>query len=80
MTQAQQDLAFWQGKCRQAKSPQQVFQLLDGFRKLKWTDEESAGMAKVYMRTLDSMGYGKGEQTAPVEAEVNDGPVWYEKM
>lgn len=81
MAETQLDLNQWLKRVRLMKTRREIFQLLDEFRVLGWTNEERARMSREYIRVLE----GLKPETAPDTtsqsgAEGNDGPVWYEKM
>lgn len=81
MTQEKQDLNIWLNKIRQQKTQQDIFQLMDEFRRFEWTDEERSAAGKAYMRVLDTVGITTVQAPKAVTpAEGADGPVWYEKM
>jgi hypothetical protein len=80
MPQSTADLDNWLVKIRQAKSHQEVFQLLDEFRPLEWSDEQRAAMAKAYMKVLEATQTSSEAQAGGKQKDGNDGPVWYEKM
>lgn len=75
----QQQLDDWLNKIRRAGNQQEVFQLLDQFRSLPWTDDQCAVMAKTYMPILGRLEQSK-QKTSSSTPEAADGPVWYEKM
>lgn len=79
MAQSQNDLDLWLQKLSQAKNKQQIFQILDEFRLLEWTDEQRALMSKAYIRLLEGIS-SSATASAASDNEAADGPVWYEKM
>jgi hypothetical protein len=77
----QPELEQWLRKVERAASRQEVFELLDQFRPLDWTDQQRAAMAHVYVRVLEKLKDDSGPvETAAATSEAADGPVWYEKM
>ena len=80
MPQSAPDLNQWLERLASARSCQDVFQLLDAFRLLAWSDEDRARMSRAYIRVLKKMtNSGSADETGAPLA-VADGPVWYEKM
>jgi hypothetical protein len=67
-------------RVQKATSAKQVLSIMDEFRKVDWTDDDRARMAKAYVRVLDRVGAPPPDENAVVEEDKNDGPVWYEKM
>jgi hypothetical protein len=49
------DLDIWLNKIRLATSKNEIFETLDDFRKLDWTDEQRSKMAKLYIRRLENL-------------------------
>lgn len=77
----QPDLEQWLLKMERAASCKEVFELLDQFRPLDWTDEQRAAMAHAYMRVLEKLkDDSPAVETAAASNNAADGPVWYEKM
>ena len=81
---AAEDLNLWLSRVRVAPSRKQIFNILDEFRKLEWTDEQRSMMAKLYIRVLEQVaddGADSSVETTPAAVAAQDnGPVWYEKM
>ena len=76
-----QDLDQWLARVQQCQSRAQVFQLLDEFRPLDWTDEQRAMMGKTYIRLLEDRLKQQSEEAKTSDKKGgDDGPVWYEKM
>ncbi len=83
-------LAEWIEKTRQARSTTAIFELLDRFRRLDWTDREAAAMSHAYMSRLarlnraaadDSKNQAPAAEVASeARKEAEDSPVWYEEM
>jgi len=78
----QMPLGTWMDRVSRCSGRKEVFALLDEFRKQTWTDEECSQMGKHYIRVISNMAAltPAKEAVAAEEAEVADGPVWYEKM
>jgi len=85
MTESTTDIRQWHERVKGVKNKAELFQVLDEFRPLDWTDEQRAGMAKLYMRVIDTLA-NQGEEVweekdaTTADAMSFDGPVWYEKM
>lgn len=75
-----QKLEDWLNKVQAARSRQEIFKVLDEFRKLAWTDVERASMSKLYMRALDNFSDDPSGTTEDQQAASGDEEVWYEKM
>lgn len=76
-----QKLEDWLNKVQAARSRQEIFTILDEFRKLAWTDVERASMAKLYIRALDNLADDPAtDNQAPATTSNADEEVWYEKM
>lgn len=74
-------LEDWLNKVQAARSRQEIFKILDEFRKLAWTDVERAAMGKLYIRALDNMDEEDTTSTSEdQQASSGDEEVWYEKM
>jgi len=74
-------LEDWLNKVQAARSRQEIFKILDEFRKLAWTDVERAAMGKLYIRVLDNMSDDNTTSTSQDQpASSGDEEVWYEKM
>ena len=74
-------LDSWIERIRAVGSVDNLWALLDEFRRDDWTDTERAKMSHAYMQKLASIlraSGTSGKKAAQVAA--NDGPVWYEKM
>lgn len=74
-------LEDWLNKVQAACTRQEIFKILDEFRKLAWTDVERASMAKLYIRALDNLvdDTAATSEDQPT-ASSGDEEVWYEKM
>lgn len=48
-------LTHWLACINETTCTEEVFEILDEFRPLSWTDQERASMSKVYMRQLDQL-------------------------
>lgn len=48
-------LDYWLTRVRQAGGRQEMFDILDEFRSLSWTDEDRAQMSRTYVRRLESV-------------------------
>ncbi len=74
-------LEDWLNKVQAACTRQEIFKILDEFRKLAWTDVERASMAKYYIRVLDNLvdDTPATSQDQPPTGS-GDEEVWYEKM
>lgn len=71
----------WQQKVRQAQNTQEVFALLDQFRKEdNWSDEDLSKMSHTYMACLDRLKSGQVDTSSAKQDDKDEGPVWYEKM
>lgn len=84
-TKTTMNLADWLGRISHAKNRAEVYEILDQFRPMTWTDNERSQMAKHYIRILDLLPLEESDEDngAGAEnkaAEGDDGPVWYEKM
>lgn len=79
MSADEKDIKIWIARVQQAPEATKVFQVLNEFRKLDWTDEERVRMSKIYMRVLERVGAPAREEQEEI-IEKDDGPVWYEKM
>jgi hypothetical protein len=76
-----EDLDKWLDRLQKCKSRPELFQLLDEFRPLEWSDEQRAVMAKAYMLLLENRLKQQPSDTAVADKKGGpDGPVWYEKM
>jgi hypothetical protein len=88
------NINYWIEKLKQAGSPEEVFQIVDQFRPLEWTDAQRAAISKLYIKMLDMM-QNKTFVSAAKRADTkngadeaeedtgflgDDGPVWYEKI
>jgi hypothetical protein len=49
------DLSFWLSCVSRATSKQEIFDILDAFRPLPWTDEERAQMSRTYIPRLEDI-------------------------
>jgi hypothetical protein len=88
------DLSVWITRLNKARKRREVFNILDEFRPLPWTDEQRATISKLYIRLLDKVSDVQEESplapspaddnqasTSPTtDNQTNDTPVWYEKM
>ncbi len=77
------NLSDWLDRILQSNSRKEIFAVLDAFRKLDWSDEESSQMSKLYIRRVSDMPKETDNAStsgAEQDAGANDGPVWYEKM
>lgn len=72
----------WVLRIQQTRSSVDLLKLLEQFRKYDWTDIERQKISHTYMRVLDGILKGAGEnlKSAKKAAAGNEGPVWYEKM
>lgn len=50
-------LNHWLACIRETTCTEEVFEILDEFRPLSWTDQERASMSQVYMRQLDQLNH-----------------------
>lgn len=77
-----QKLEDWLNKVQAARTRQEIFSILDEFRKLAWTDVERAAMGKLYIRLLDNMvdDPSQTNEDKPAQGAGGDEEVWYEKM
>lgn len=74
-------LEDWLNKVQAARSRQEIFKILDEFRKLAWTDVERSSMSKLYMRVLDTMADEPNpSDQSQTSSGTGDEEVWYEKM
>ncbi len=76
-------LEDWLNKVQAARTRQEIFKILDEFRKLAWTDVERSSMSKLYMRVLDTLADDPSDTTQPQTPSASSGgdeEVWYEKM
>jgi hypothetical protein len=80
MPQETLDLNGWITRVQGAKRTEDVFAILDEFRRLEWSDEDRAAMAKVYVRLVQRLGAPAAAGDATQDEGEDDGPVWYEKM
>lgn len=75
------NLDDWLKRVQGARSRKEVFEILDQFRALDWTDEQCAMMAHTYIRVLENTkATAQDKESGGVEEQAADGPVWYEKM
>lgn len=76
------NLSEWLDRVSRASTRKQVFEILNEFRTLSWSDEECSQMAKHYIRLVSNMTEEDSSGGAAGAQEENeaDGPVWYEKM
>lgn len=80
------ELNKWIEKLKVAPNRTSLFSMLDEFRKLDWTDEQRAAVAKLYMRLLDLLPQEDEQKAAPAPAAAAATgaavaeEVWYEKM
>jgi hypothetical protein len=81
---AVEDLTPWLNRVKGASSRKDVFEILDQFRKVEWTDEQRSVMSKLYIRMIERLGNASEPDdksaVAAAPAHEEDGPVWYEKM
>ncbi len=81
MAEIKTDLGAWFTRVQKGASVKEVLEILDEFRRLDWSDNDRAAMAKVYLRVLEKVSSATPAEGASSElAETSDGPVWYEKM
>jgi len=77
-----QKLEDWLNKVQAARTRQEIFKILDEFRKLAWTDVERASMGRLYIRALDNMADNDTSNSSDNQTTASGGDeeVWYEKM
>ena len=81
MGEATNNLDDWLRRVQNARSRDEVFEILRTFKDLDWTDEQRAVMAHAYMRILENMkDTPQDKKSQTQEQQAADGPVWYEKM
>jgi hypothetical protein len=74
------DLPDWIAKLKQARRREDMFAILDEFRKHEWTDEQCSTVGRLYIRLLDGLKTnvdesvptvtGKKKELAPAAAAV----------
>ncbi len=81
MSEAAKNLDDWLKRVLNARSQKDVFEILNQFRVIDWTDEQRALMSHTYIRVLETTrNSAKNQESGAVEQQAADGPVWYEKM
>jgi hypothetical protein len=53
------DLTPWLDRITAAKTQKQIYQVLEEFRPLAWSDEQRSTVAKLYMRLIANLPTGE---------------------
>jgi hypothetical protein len=66
------DLNAWTAKVRMARSQEELFAIVDDFRKGEWSDEQRSNIARLYIRLLENLPGGKN-QTSDRQDKASSG-------
>lgn len=82
MAETNLNLDDWLERVKKAQSTEQMWEILDEFRKHDWIPQERQQVFHTYMRVLTSLNKPEDTNSGGKKKNANakEGPVWYEKM
>ena len=69
---ASMELQDWIAKIKQARRREDMFAILDEFRKHEWTDEQCSTVGRLYIRLLDGLKSNVDETAAAVTGKKKE--------